>query len=117
MTQPTLPTATLADLTSSVRDMTLATHGVLAGQCEGAAGLLAETLFQMGHDAHLVWGEYDHPCPEGYPTTGHCWVRIGDAIADPTRGQFDDGPAVCAIDGSDAVRYRMHHAILHSQIG
>ncbi len=106
----------LARMTQDVRDRVLAAGNALAGQCEGAAGDLAADLAACGHEACVAWGEYDRPCPEGHPTTGHCWVQIDGMIADPARAQFDDLPMVCAIGGSDATSYRLHYAIPNSSL-
>ena len=106
----------LQNLATEVRSGILTTTPSVAGRCEGAAGDIGEALWRLGHDAELVWGEYAHPCPQGYPTTGHCWVVVGGMIVDPTRGQFDDGPMVCDSRGSDSAKYHAHHAILHSRI-
>jgi len=107
----------LGRLTLATRDAIASQYGVVAGHCEEAAGDLAADLHALGYDAGLVWGEYAHPCPQGYPTTGHCWVAIGGMIADPTRTQFDEGPPVCPTASAEATAYREHYTILHSQLG
>jgi hypothetical protein len=104
-------TPDLRRLTAEVRDRLLADGAPLAGRCEEAAGDLAEAVAAAGGDASVVWGEYMAPCPDGHPTTGHCWVESGDAIADPTRAQFDDGPNVFRMDGLEARSYRRHYAL------
>lgn len=109
---------TLLDrLVLAARDGISSRYASLAGHCEEAAGDLAMALHALGHDAGVVWGEYSHPCPQGYPTTGHCWVEVGGMIADPTRAQFDGGPLVCPIGSPEATSYREHYTIPHSQIG
>jgi hypothetical protein len=107
----------VARLTLVTRDSISSRYAMLAGHCEEAAGDLAADLHALGHDAVLVWGEYAHPCPQGYPTTGHCWVAIGGLIADPTRGQFGEGPMVCLAGSPEATAYREHYSIPHSQLG
>lgn len=103
-------------LAEAVRDRLLADGAPLAGRCEEAAGDLAEAIAAAGGDASVIWGEYLAPCPEGHPTTGHCWVESDGAIADPTRAQFDDGPIVFRMDRPEARSYRRHYALGASEL-
>lgn len=78
------------------------------GQCEGAAGELADLLRQRGISAKVIQGMFDHPYDDGEvqsERSSHVWVEIPGYILDPTAEQFDTDEVIVPMASDAARRY------------
>lgn len=80
----------LAELTEAAGDIVTTLLGDCDGACLGTSAVLAYVLADHGVSTDAVRGTYRGQA--------HWWLETGTHRLDPTRRQFDERPAVSAVD-------------------